>query len=77
MYNLNYIIVIVFNCIRAYTRGYTLVCVYIYIYIYIIAEAKIKWIPTIKEVLTNRIIAHLKFRYVSLLKAVHYIVWQG
>ena len=25
MYNLNLIIVIVFNCIRAYARGYTLI----------------------------------------------------
>ena len=49
----------------------------IYIYIYIIAEAKRKWIPTIKEVLTNKIIAYLKFRHVSLKKVIHYIVWQG
>ena len=34
--------------------------------LYIIAEAERKWIPTIKEVLTNRIIAYLKFRHVSL-----------
>ena len=27
---------------------------YIYMYIYIIAETKRKWIPTIKEVVTNR-----------------------
>ena len=47
------------------------------IYIYIIAEAKRKWIPTIKEVLTNKIIAYLKFRHVSLKKVIHYIVWQG
>ena len=43
------------------------------IYIYIIAEVERKWIPTIKEVVTNRIIAdtfHLK-------KAIHYIVLQG
>ena len=33
---------------------------------YIIAEAERKWIPTIKEVLTNRITAYLKFRHVSL-----------
>ena len=46
-------------------------------YIYIIAEAKRKWIPTIKEVLTNKIIAYLKFRHVSLKKVIHYIVWQG
>ena len=36
------------------------------IYIYIIAEAEKKWIPTIKEVLTNRITAYLKFRHISL-----------
>ena len=30
--------------------------------LYIIAEAKRKWIPTIKEVLTNRIIAYLRFK---------------
>ena len=34
MYNLNCIIVIVFNCTRAYAQNYTL----IYIYIYIIAK---------------------------------------
>ena len=28
----------------------------IYIYIYILAEAERKWVPTIKEVLTNRIV---------------------
>ena len=39
---------------------------YIYIYIYIIAEVERKWIPTIKEALTNRITAYLKFRRVSL-----------
>ena len=32
--------------------------------LYIIAEAERKLIPTIKEVLTNRIIAYLKFRHV-------------
>ena len=36
MYNLNCIIVIVFNCTRAYAQNYTLI--YIYIYIYIIAK---------------------------------------
>ena len=41
----------------------------LYIYIsyhilYIIVEAERKLIPTIKEVLTNRIIAYLKFRHV-------------
>ena len=35
-------------------------------YVYIIAEAERKWIPTIKDVLTNRITAYLKFRHVSL-----------
>ena len=35
MYNLNRIIVNIFNCICAYARDYTLVCEYIYIYIYI------------------------------------------
>ena len=49
----------------------------IYIYIYIIAEAERKWIPTIKEVLTNKITAYLKFRHVSLKKVIHYIVWRG
>ena len=39
---------------------------YIYIYKYIIAEAKRKWIPTIKAVVTNRISAYPKFRYVPL-----------
>ena len=37
--------------------------------VYIIAEAERKWIPTIKEALTNRIIAdtfHLKKRYIIL-----------
>ena len=28
----------------------------IYIYIYILAEAERKWVPTIKEALTNRIV---------------------
>ena len=36
----------------------------LYIYIYIIAEAEKKLIPTIKEVLTNKISAYLKFRQV-------------
>ena len=48
----------------------------IYIYIYN-SKAKRKWIPTIKEVLTNKITAYLKFRHVSLKKVIHYIVWQG
>ena len=30
--------------------------IYIYIYIYILAEAERKWVPTIKEALTNRIV---------------------
>ena len=34
---------------------------YIYIYIYKIVEAERKWVATFKEVLTNRIIAYLKF----------------
>ena len=34
MHNLNRIIVNIFNCIHAYARDYTLVCVYIYIYIW-------------------------------------------
>ena len=38
--------------------------IYIYIYIYIIAEVERKWIPTIKEVLTNRKIDYLKFRHI-------------
>ena len=45
----------------------------LYIYIYIIVEVERKWIPTIKEVVTNKVIAntfHLK-------KAIHYIVLQG
>ena len=33
---------------------YMYIYMYIYIYIYIIAETKRKWIPTIKEVVTNR-----------------------
>ena len=33
-------------------------------YIYIIAEIEKKLIPTIKEVVTNRITAYLKFRHV-------------
>ena len=45
--------------------------------LYIIAEAERKQIPTIKEVLTNKITAYLKFRHVSLKKAIHYIVGQG
>ena len=36
----------------------------IYIYIYILAEAERKWVPTIKEALTNKIIAYLKFKHV-------------
>ena len=50
--------------------------IYIYTHdiLYIIAELKRKWIPTIKAVLTNRIIAYLKFKHVSLLKAIHCIV---
>ena len=32
--------------------------------VYIIVEAKRKWIPTIKEVVTNRITVYLKFRHV-------------
>ena len=35
-------------------------------FILIIAEVERKWISIIKEVLTNRIIAYLKFRHVSL-----------
>ena len=38
--------------------------VYIYIYIYIIAETERKWIPTIKEVVTNRKSGYLKFRHI-------------
>ena len=34
--------------------------------LYIIAEAERKWIPTIKAVLTNRIIVYLKSRHVSI-----------
>ena len=55
-----------------FLRTYVTIYIYIYIYIYIIAEVERKWIPTIKEVVTNRIIAdtfHLK-------KAIHYIVLQ-
>ena len=37
---------------------------YQYHILYIIAEAERKLIPTIKEVLTNRISAYLKFRHV-------------
>ena len=57
---------------------YYLVCyiyIYIYIYIYLIAEAERKCVPTIKEVVTNRI----KKRYIMLfgiaahrLKAINY-----
>ena len=54
-----------------------IIYIYIYIYIYVIAEAERKWIPTIKEVLTNKITAYLKFRHVSLKKVIHYIVWRG
>ena len=36
----------------------------IYIYIYILAEAERKWVPTIKEALTNRITVYLKLRHV-------------
>ena len=63
--------------LRRVTLGVTLtqpslslsLSLYIYIYIsyhtlYIIVEAERKLIPTIKEVLTNRIIAYLKFRHV-------------
>ena len=32
--------------------------------LYIIAEAERKLIPTIKDMLTNRIIAYLKFKHV-------------
>ena len=33
-------------------------------YIYIIAEAERKWVPRIKEVMTNRKNPYLKFRHV-------------
>ena len=49
--------------------------VHLYHILYIIVEAKRKLIPTIKEVLTNRITVYLKFRHVSLKKAIHYMVW--
>ena len=31
MYNLNHVIVIIFNCTSAYARSYTLIYIYIYI----------------------------------------------
>ena len=40
MYNLNCIIVIVFNCTRAYAQSYTLIYIYIYIYLFIYLIAK-------------------------------------
>ena len=36
------------------------------IYIYIIAEVERKWVPIIKEVLTNKISGYLKFIHISL-----------
>ena len=46
----------VINKCPAHCVGYKLV--------YIIAEAERKWIPTIKDALTNRIIAYLEFKRV-------------
>ena len=45
--------------------------------LYIIAEAERKRVPTIKEVVTNKITTYLKFRHISFKKAIHYIDWQG
>ena len=54
----------------------TIVIIYIYIYIYIsisisiyiyiISEVERKWVPIIKEVLTNKISGYLKFIHISL-----------
>ena len=38
--------------------------VYIYHILYIIAETERKWVPTIKEVVTNKITTYLKFRHI-------------
>ena len=61
--------------IKKYLYLYLYLYLYIYIYIDIIAEAERKWIPTIKEVLTNRITAYLKFRHISFKK--RYIILFG
>ena len=45
---------------------YIYIYLYLYLYIYIIAEVERKWVPIIKEVLTNKISGYLKFIHISL-----------